>query len=294
VFNRQRTGSVVCVSCGVLVGVNDDTCYNCGRRNPSLWGYAPALRALGADLGFVPFVIGLCVIVFGMTLVFSQGEGGAGGLLGLVSPSRRALFLFGASGALPVFLAGRWWTVLSAGWLHGGILHIFMNMMALRQLAPGVADLFGAGRMTIIYTVSGIAGFVLSSFAGAFLPDIVFFRLGEFTVGLRGGEFTVGASASIAGLIGALLAYGHRSGSGMALSYAKSYGLMLVLIGLFFPTIDNYAHAGGFGGGYVTARLLDPMKPERIDHIAIAVLCLVASLVSIVVSMFHGAQFLRQ
>jgi rhomboid protease GluP len=294
VFKRQRTGSVICASCGVLVGVNDDTCYNCGRRNPSLWGYAPALRALGADLGFVPFVIGTCVIVFGMTLVFSQGEVGMRGLLGLVAPSNRALFLFGASGAIPVFIGERWWTVLSAGWLHGGILHIFMNMMALRQLAPGVADLFGAGRMTIIYTVSGIAGFVLSSFAGAFLPDIVFFRLGEFTVGLRGGEFTVGASASIAGLIGALLAYGHRSGSGMALSYAKSYGLMLVLIGLFFPTIDNYAHAGGFGGGYVTARLLDPMKPERIDHIAIAVLCLVASLVSIVVSMFHGAQFLRQ
>lgn len=284
-FKRQRTGSVICASCGVLVGVNDDTCYNCGRRNPSLWGYAPALRALGADLGFVPFVIGMCVIVFGLTLVFSQGEIGMGGLLSLISPSNRALFLFGESGAVPVFVAGRWWTVLSAGWLHGGILHIFMNMMALRQLAPGVADLFGAGRMTIIYTVSGITGFALSSFAGEFLPDLII---------LRGGQFTVGASASIAGLIGAILAYGHRSGSGMARSYAKSYGLMLVLLGLFFPGIDNYAHAGGFGGGYAMARLLDPLKPERIDHIAIAVLCLVASLASIVVSVLHGAQFLRQ
>src|SRR5215204_2794677 len=56
VFRRQRTGSVICTSCGVLVGVGDDTCYNCGRRNPGLWGWAPAFRALGRDLGFVPFL----------------------------------------------------------------------------------------------------------------------------------------------------------------------------------------------------------------------------------------------
>ena len=55
-FRRQREGSVICTSCGVLVGVNDDTCYSCGRWNPGLWGYGPALRRLGNDLGFVPLV----------------------------------------------------------------------------------------------------------------------------------------------------------------------------------------------------------------------------------------------
>jgi rhomboid protease GluP len=110
---------------------------------------------------------------------------------------------------------------------------------------------------------------------------------------LRGGQFTVGASASIAGLIGALLAYGHRSGNTMARSYAGQYVVMLVLLGFFFPGIDNYAHAGGFGGGYLAARLLDPLKQERIDHIAIAVLCLGASLASVVASVLHGVQFLR-
>jgi len=75
VFKRQTSGSVICASCGVLVGVNDETCYNCGRRNPSLWGFAPALRALGTDLGFVPFVIGACAVLYGLTLVFSAGIG---------------------------------------------------------------------------------------------------------------------------------------------------------------------------------------------------------------------------
>ena len=74
---------MICTSCGVLVGVNDDTCYNCGRRNPGLWGFAPALRSLGGDLGFVPFVIGACVVLYVLTLVASQGNIGMGGLFGM-------------------------------------------------------------------------------------------------------------------------------------------------------------------------------------------------------------------
>ena len=268
----------------MLVGVNDETCYNCGRRNPSLWGFAPALRALGTDLGFVPFVIGACAVLYGLTLVFSAGSVGMSGLLSILSPSNRAVFLFGASGAIPVFTAGRWWTIFSASWLHGGLLHIFMNMMAVRQLAPAIAEVFGPGRMVIIYTVSGATGFGLSSFAGRFLPALPF---------LAGGQFTLGASASIAGLIGAVLAYSQRSGSTLARSYASQYAIMLVIIGVLLPGIDNYAHMGGFGGGYLLARMLDPMKAERIDHMMIALLCLGASLLSVVVSVVHGVQFLR-
>src|SRR5262245_41439274 len=158
VLKRQREGSVLCTSCGVLVGVNDDKCYNCGRRNPGLWGYAPALRSLGQDLGFVPFVIGTCVIVWILTLLAS-GNIGMGGLFSMLSPNGLALFAFGASGAVPVFQYGRWWTVLSASWLHAGILHILFNMMAVRQLAPGIADLYGPGRTVIIYTAGSVFGF---------------------------------------------------------------------------------------------------------------------------------------
>jgi len=284
VFKRQTSGSVICTSCGVLVGVNDDTCYNCGRRNPGLWGFAPALRALGGDLGFVPFVIGACAVVYGLTLLASGGRIGMGGLFGLFAPSNQALFLFGASGALPVFGGGRWWTVLSASWLHGSALHILFNMMWVRQLAPAAAEMYGPGRMVIIYTLAGAAGFALSSFAGAYIPPILV---------LRGGQFTVGASASIFGLLGALVYYGRRSGSSHIGSQASTYALMMGLFGFIMPGIDNYAHAGGFLGGYVVGRLLDPLKPERIDHIVIALLCLGASLVSILVSIVHGVQFVR-
>jgi len=192
------------------------------------------------------------------------------------------MFLFGASGAEPVFGYGRWWTVLSASWLHFGVLHIFLNMMAVRQLAPATADLYGPGRTVIIYVMAGIAGFVLTSLAFMYLPALPF---------LRGGVRTAGASASIAGLIGAILAYGHRSGSGMARTYATQYIVMIAIMGFLFPGIDNYAHAGGFGGGYLAARFLDPLKPERIDHLAIAVGCIVISLLAVIASILHGLQF---
>lgn len=283
VLRRQTSGSVLCTSCGVLVGVNDDRCYNCGRRNPGLWGFAPVIRALGHDMGFVPFVIGSCVVLYVLTLLASGGNIGTGGLFSFLSPSLPSLFLFGASGGVPVFGYGRWWTVLSAAWLHGGAIHILFNMMALRQLGPAVAELFGPGRTVIIYTAAAVCGFTLSSCA-VFFPAILF---------LRGSPFTVGASASIAGLIGAILYYGHRSGSSIARSYATSYALMLVFMGFLMAGIDNYAHAGGFGGGYLAARLLDPLKPERIDHMVIAVGCLVASILSIVASVVLGLPAVR-
>jgi hypothetical protein len=52
------------------------------------------------------------------------------------------------------------------------------------------------------------------------------------------------------------------------------------------PGIDNFAHAGGFGGGYLIARQLDPLKPERIDHIVIALIGLLATFLSIGASVF--------
>jgi rhomboid protease GluP len=253
VLKRQTSGSVICTSCGVLVGVNDNQCYNCGRRNPGLWGFAPMLRSLGHDMGFVPLVIGACVILFALSLVASRGDIGMRGLFTLFSPNRESLFLLGASGAIPVFVADRWWTIFSAGWLHGGALHILFNMLWVRQLAPAAADLYGPGRMVIIYTVAGVVGFALSSFAGAYLPNVLF---------LRGGQFTVGASASIFGLLGAVVCYGHRSGSRTIGSEALSYALMLGVFGFFMPGVDNYAHAGGFGGGYLAARLLNRSSPS--------------------------------
>lgn len=268
----------MCVSCGYLVGVNDDKCYHCGRRNPGLWGFAPALRRLGHDLGFVPFVIGTCGVLYVLTWILSGANLG-GSLFDLLPVGQNTLVLFGASGYLPIFALGRWWTVLSAGWLHASLLHIAFNMMWIRQLAPAVGDLYGPGRMVIIYTVAGVTGFALTSVAGPVLGFLPF---------LHGAPITVGASAPIFGLLGALVHYGRRSGSSAVGSQAVYYAVVLFVFGFVAPGVDNYAHAGGFLGGYLASRLLDPLKPERIDHMAAALGCLVLTMLSIIVSVLHG------
>ena len=265
----------------MLVGVNDDTCYNCGRRNPGMWGYAPALRALGTDLGFVPVVIATCSVIFVLTLLASAGKIGMSGLFGFLSPSGEALFLFGATGPGFVFGLGRWWTIISASWLHGSAIHILFNMLSVRQLAPAVADLYGPGRMVIIYTAGGIAGFALSVFWGTFLPPIPLIG--------GGGRMTIGASACITGLLGAIYYYGHRSGSSIARSYATQSIIFVLIQGVFLQgIINNLAHIGGILGGYTAARVLDPLKPERVDHIVIALVCLGVSLLTVVASVLHG------
>jgi rhomboid protease GluP len=273
---RQKTGSVVCASCGSLVGVNDDTCYSCGRRNPGLWGFGPVLRRFGNDLGFVSLVIYGSAALYTATLLVSLmlGESIMGGsLFSMLGPGSRSLFLFGASGAVPVFVYDRWWTVLSAGWLHGGALHILFNVLWIRQLGPAVGDLYGAARMIIIYTLSGIAGFLLSSVAGQYLPPLPL---------LRGAQFTIGASAPIFGLLGALVYYGRRSGSNQVHSEAMGYAVTLFVFGLIMPGVDNFAHAGGFAGGYLAGMWLDPLKRERMDHFIGAALCLGATALAIV------------
>jgi rhomboid protease GluP len=278
-LRRQREGSVICTSCGVLVGVNDDTCYSCGRWNPGLWGYGPALRRLGNDLGFVPLVIGGTVTLYVVSLLLSGLN-----MRGMFAPSSQVLFLLGASGALPVFEYGRWWTVLTAGWLHAGVLHVFFNVMWIRQLAPAIAELYGPGRMVIIYTMSGVTGFVASSVAGLYLAGLPV---------IGGANFSVGASASIFGLLGALVHYGHATGQSHARESGLQYALFMGVFGLIFPGIDNWAHAGGFAGGYLASLVLNPLRRERIDHLAIGALCLVLTLLALLASIVTAWPLLR-
>jgi rhomboid protease GluP len=282
---RQRTGSMLCPGCGQLVGVNDERCLNCGRANPGLFGFAPLLRQLGGELWFTPLVMWTCGALYLSALAVDWQGIEASGLLSLFSPSNRALFVFGASGAIPVFRYDRWWTVLSAGWLHAGVLHIGFNMMAVRNLLPPVVSIYGPSRAVILYTVAGVAGFAASSAAGAwlsFLPRV-----------LGGGGFTVGASAAICGLIGAIHYYGRRGGSVVARDAANRMLIWLALFGFMVPGIDNWAHLGGFVGGWLVARWLDPMLPERGDHGLWALVCLVASGLSVVWSIVTGLPLLR-
>jgi rhomboid protease GluP len=279
-----RPSSVLCPSCGTLVGVKDERCLSCGRLYPGMWGLTPLLRNVGDDMGFVALVTWACGALYLASLASDPQGIRSGGLLSFFAPSIESLFLFGASGAGPVFGLGHWWTLLSAGWLHGGVLHILFNMLWVRDLAPATARLYGPGRAVIVYTAAAVSGFAASSLAGtlAFLPPF-----------LRGAGLTVGASAPIFGLIGALLHYGRRGGSSYIGQRAKSLALTMLLFGFVMPGIDNWAHLGGLAGGYLAAKWLDPLQPERGNHVLAALVCLLASFAAIAVSVVKGLALLR-
>jgi rhomboid protease GluP len=250
-----------------------------------MWGLTQLLRGVGDDMGFVALVTWGCAALYLASLAADPSGVETSGLLSLFSPSTRSLFLFGASGAIPVFGYGHWWSFLSASWLHGGVLHILFNMLWVRDLAPAVARLYGPGRAVILYTVGGAVGFLCSSLA------ILVPLLPPF---LRGAGFTVGASAPIFGLIGALLYYGRRSGSSHIGQQAKSLTITMLIFGFVMPGVDNWAHLGGLAGGYLTGKLLDPLRPERGDHLVIALVCLMLSFGAIALSVAQGLPLLRQ
>ena len=278
-FGRPRTGSTLCPSCGMLVGVNDAQCLGCGRARPGLFGLTALLRLSGLDDLFVPIVMWGCGALYLASLAMDPGSIGGGGL-SMMSPGNESLFVLGASGALPVFGYGRWWTVLSASWLHGSVLHIVFNMMSVRNLGPAVSEFYGGARAVIIYFVAGAAGFLASSFAGAyltFLPDR-----------LQGGSFTVGASAGVFGLLGAVLHYGRRGGSAQIRELATRWIVINLVLGFSIARIDNWAHLGGLAGGYLMSFWLDPFQPERGTHSLVAVGCLLVSVAAIVLSVVTG------
>lgn len=196
--------------------------------------------------------------------------------MGLLAPSERSLFLLGATGAVPIVHYGRWWTLISASFLHGGILHIFFNMAALWQLGPFVVQEFGTSRFVIIYLLAGVAGFYLSVLAG--IP------------------LTIGASASICGLIGAILYYGKSRGGfyGEAI-YRQAMGwiLGLVIFGLLIPGINNWAHGGGLASGIMFGFLMsyNEQKGETYLHRILAAVCILSTAMTLLWAVLHAIYF---
>jgi rhomboid protease GluP len=118
-----------------------------------------------------------------------------------------------------------------------------MNSWVLFDLGAEVELLYGTSRLIVFYFVSTVTGFAASSH-------------------ISGGHVSVGSSAGIFGLIGAMLAFGFtdRSSLGMQVKSLYTrwviYGLALSIVGPYFGLpVDRWAHVGGFAGGFVAGWL---------------------------------------
>ena len=237
--------SILCPNCRKLISMDEPECPYCGLKRPGLHNTAGAVRNIFFGSNPVMAIIYINIAFYVLSLFL--GGLSNDGSFNFLSPSNQSLFLLGASGTIPVIGAHRFWTLISASFLHGGIMHIIFNMMALYQLGPFVLREFGFHRFINLYIITGACGFAASV--------------------LFGVPFTIGASASICGLIGAIIYYGKsRGGSYGEAIYKQAMGWVIGLIffGVIFPGINNWAHGGGLLSGIVLSFLMgyNDNKPE--------------------------------
>ncbi|MEZ5065638.1 MAG: rhomboid family intramembrane serine protease [bacterium] len=236
-------GSMLCPNCRKLVSVAAEKCPHCGAKRPGLYGLGPGLsRLFGGRIDAVALITPVCIVLYVIGLLLDpRAAFRSPSIFRLLSPGGQALDLLGATSPWDL-VNGHWWTVLTAIYLHGGLLHIAFNLMWVRQLAPEVERAFGSARFFVIWTVAGGVGFL----ASAGLPIL----------GIGRAHGSIGASGAIFGLLAALIVYGRTVGASMMTRQIWQWAIILAVFGFVVPGVDNFAHLGGFAGGWIAAKAL--------------------------------------
>jgi rhomboid protease GluP len=233
----------MCPHCRAFITTDDKVCPYCLTQVAP--PQSPAARRIPSDVlgGLIPharFTTMMILLVntglYVAMVLYSMRTGGRGGGLDL---DLDTLFAFGGKYG-PAIRQGDWWRLITAGFLHGGLLHILMNSWVLFDLGVQVEEAFGTARYLMIYFVTTITGFLASMY---WAP----------------GVLSIGSSAGIFGLIGAMIAMGVRDRSAYGAAVRSLYmrwAIYALLFGLlpFFAT-DNAAHIGGVTGGFVIGYL---------------------------------------
>jgi rhomboid protease GluP len=235
----------LCPACGSLVGISATRCHQCGanlrfslaaatKRLSNLFGEeSPVTRVLlftNIAMFVVTYLAGLAAGQSGFSIAFS-GSG-------------EALYRLGASWLPPIVLLHEYYRLVTASFLHMGLLHIGMNMMVLMDVGPQAEHEYGSAKFLFLYTFTGICGFALSAVRG---------------------HFAAGASAALMGIIGLLLAMNMKRGGALAQAQKSrliSWIAMTFMIG-FFPgvRIDNWGHFGGLASGFILGRIIADRQP---------------------------------
>ena len=229
--------SMVCPGCRNLISTDEKKCPYCGAFRPGLWGLGPSLnRLFGSKIDVLTLIPTACIAIYVLSLILDLDAALAmrGGFFNMLSPGQLPLVALGMTyGGAP------WWTTFTAIYLHGGLLHILFNVLWIRQLGPEVGNLYGPARYFIIFTAGGVVGFLLSNTVSPY-P-------------------TLGASGSIFGLLAALIVYGRSQKTSFAAVMTRQvwqWAIMLFIFGFLMQGVNNWAHFGGFAGGWIASRLL--------------------------------------
>ncbi len=222
----------MCPNCRAFITVNDRVCPYCGVQ---LGPRAADLPGSQLAASFIPQANLTSIVVLIVNVTFF--------LIELIVSHQLANAPFGnVDGRVAVALGdevpffvhqGQWWRLITAGFLHGGFLHIAMNSWSLFILVTEVEQFYGTSRFIVAYIFSTVTGFWLA---------YVF------------SSAALGASAGAFGLFGIMLAMGLRDRSSPLTQAIRAHYGQWLIIGLvlsFMPGVSLSAHVGGFAGGFI-------------------------------------------
>jgi rhomboid protease GluP len=242
----SRTTARVCPHCGALNSRDEPRCFRCAARLPGPLGMA-LLRGsrslLGRDYPVTRGLVAVCAAIY-VLMTLEQGR------LLVLGGHPGVAQAWGALAIVPGTLQPL--RYLSAGFVHYGLLHIGLNSMMLLSFGRSIEEQFGGYRAAVVFLGTGFLGFFASDlYYGAFAGT---------------PTHTAGASAGVAGLIGATI------GVAFALRNAvwkRALGTLLVyavVFALIMPgQINHMAHAGGFGGGWLLGMAFVRERRRRRD-----------------------------
>ena len=281
--SEQQPRPRICPSCGALVGISATRCHECGASlRFSLVALSKKLSGVFGEYES-PVTSALLVaniLMFGVSLVLTMQAGEAGGLHILAGMSGEASYKLGISLPFGYLLQDhQWWRLVTAMFLHGGLLHIGLNMMSLMQLGPALEELYGSARYFFLYVFTGAFGFLASALTG---------------------HFSLGASGALLGLVGAMLAItSKRGGSFMRDLRSRLITSVVILFAVGFMgafRIDNAAHLGGLAAGFVIGKIFVDREPmnarEKQTAYVLGWLAGAALLASFVLMILHFSDLL--
>ena len=238
----------LCVSCNKVVGETASECPHCGAQQTQS---ARFIKQLSADLPDVtrvsPLLIGVMVMLYVTEGLMSIGRPDFSLYRFLLTGDRETSALLGGLHGYFLQMGGQWWRLINANFLHFGAIHLFFNLSALRVLGPMVEEEYGSGWFFFTYVYTGICGFYASYW---YHPEV----------------FTVGASASLFGLIGVGIGYAYRERDRRAAQLRVLLQWAVIGIGIGFVDLipmNNAAHIGGLAAGLGFGLLLSPREATR-------------------------------
>ena len=253
--SEQPPRPKLCPVCGALVGINSTRCHQCGASlRFSLAALSKKLSGLFGD-NEAPVTTVLLIaniLMFGVTYLAMVSAGSGGGLSILWGIRGEVVYRLGASFGPAIFGLHEWWRLVTAMFLHGGLIHIGFNMLGLMQFGPALEELYGSARYLFLYVVTGVFGFLVSAWFG---------------------NYSLGASGALLGLIGLMLAItSKRGGAFMRDLRARLITSVAILFFLGFSGvgIDNYAHGAGLALGFALGKVFVDRKPMNVKESRIA------------------------